>query len=96
MFWGVDCHFVLLDKKLIINVLLLALAAVVLMEGGNEEDLDRLAKLAEEDAEEEEGEVDTKSKGTLAGLIDSSAKSSSSKNPLTTTPKSPVLSKKAC
>lgn len=67
--------------------------AVVLMEGGDNEDLERLAKLADEEAEEEEGEVDAKSKGTLAGLIDTSVKPAA-KSTATAAPKSPSLSKK--
>lgn len=71
-------------------------SAVVLMEGGNEQDLEHLTKLAEEEAEEEEGEVDAKSKATLAGFIDTPAKSSSGKPSATPTPKSPTLTKKVC
>lgn len=71
-------------------------SAVVLMEGGNEEDLERLAKMVEKEKEEEEGELDAKSQGTLAGMIDTSVKTSSSSTKSTPTagPKSPTLSKK--
>jgi len=65
------------------------LTAVVLMEGGSEDDLETLEKLAEKEVDEEEGEEN--SKGTLAGLIDTPK---AAKSPNAATPKSPPLGKK--
>lgn len=73
--------------------------AVVLMEGGTEEDLEKLSKMVEKDNDDEESSTDLSSKGTLAAMIDkTTAKPAAAVKPpaVAATPKSPVLTKKVC
>lgn len=63
------------------------------MEGGDEEDLDRLEKMIEKEAKEED--EDKPSGGaTLAGLIDTKSASSSSSKPSNSSSTGNALSKK--
>ena len=54
--------------------------AVVLMEGGDEEDLERLDKIIEKEAKEDD-EDKPSAGGTLAGLIDTKPATASSSKP---------------